>query len=30
VTLAFMAGCAFIFVIAMSLVMMRNPSDGEE
>lgn len=30
VTLAFMAGCAFIFVIAMSLVMMNNPSDGEE
>lgn len=30
VTLAFMAGCAFIFVIAMSLVMMHNPSDGEE
>ena len=30
VTLAFMAGSAFIFVIAMSLVMMINPSDGEE
>jgi disulfide bond formation protein DsbB len=30
VTLAFMAGSAFIFVIAMSLVMMNNPSDGEE
>ena len=30
VTLAFMAGSAFVFVIAMSLVMMNNPSDGEE
>jgi disulfide bond formation protein DsbB len=30
VTLAFMAGSAFVFVIAMSLVMMINPSDGEE
>jgi disulfide bond formation protein DsbB len=30
VTLAFMAGSAFIFVIAMSLVMMNNPGDGEE
>jgi disulfide bond formation protein DsbB len=30
VTLAFMAGCAFIFMIAMSLVMINNPSDGEE
>lgn len=30
VTLAFMAGCAFIFVIAMSLVMVKNPAGAEE
>jgi len=30
VTLAFMAGCAFIFVIAMSLVMVKNPVGAEE
>lgn len=30
VTLAFMAGCAFIFVIAMSLVMVKNPTGAEE
>lgn len=30
VTLAFMAGCAFIFVIAMSLVMVKTPASAEE
>jgi disulfide bond formation protein DsbB len=30
VSLAFMAGCAFIFVIAMSIVMMNSPTDSEE
>lgn len=30
VSLAFMAGCAFIFVIVMSLVMMRNHQDEQE
>lgn len=30
VTLAFMAGCAFIFVIVMSTVMVRTDRDGEE
>jgi len=30
VSLAFMAGCAFIFVIAMSLVMVKNPASTKE
>ena len=30
VTLAFMAGCAFLFVIAVSIAMMKTASDGEE
>ena len=30
VTLAFMAGCAFLFVIAVSLAMMKTARDGEE
>lgn len=30
VTLAFMAGSAFVFLIAVSLVMMKSSADGEE
>lgn len=30
VTLAFMAGSAFVFLIAVSLVMMKRSTDGEE